>query len=62
MYKTTAQKRDEDKQQALLWLFLTSRGLVEEFTAFCKANRDRTVNEIDNEIKQLTQKTIQWEK
>lgn len=62
MYKTTAQKRDEDKQQALLWLFLTSRGLVEEFTTFCKVNRDRTVSDIDNEIKQLTQKTIQWEK
>lgn len=24
--------------------------------------RDRTVSDIDNEIKQLTQKTIQWEK
>lgn len=59
MYKTTAQRRDEERQQALLWLFLTSRGLVEEFTAFCKANRDRTTNEIDNEIKRLTnQNTI----
>lgn len=62
MYKTTAQRRDEEKQKALLWLFLTSRGLVEEYTAFCKVNSDRTVSEIDNEIKQLTQKSIQWEK
>ena len=56
MYKTVAQRREEDKQQALLWLFLTSRGLVGEFTAFCKANREKTITEIDNEIKQYTTK------
>ena len=47
MYKTIRQRVAEERQTALLWLFLAQRGLLPEFTAFYKAHHDDTMQTIE---------------
>ena len=55
-YKTVTQQKDEDRRAALHWLFLADRGLLDEFTEFCRENKDMSLDEIDSKLRTITTK------
>lgn len=56
-YKTIKEQRAEEKRTALLWLFITSRGLLPDFTEFYKLHHSQTMEEIDREFYKLQNTT-----
>lgn len=50
---TPTQRKREDRERALLWLFIGSRGLLDDFKEFYRLHRSKSLEEIDNEFKQL---------
>lgn len=52
-YKTIREQRDEEKRTAILWLFIASRGLLQDFTDFYKLHHSQTLTEIDREFYKL---------
>lgn len=56
MYKTIADRRDEDRRAALLWLYITSKGLLPDFTEFCRERKDMSLAEVEAELRAETQK------
>lgn len=52
-YKTIAEQREEEKRAALLWLYVCSKGLLQDFTEFYKLHHSQTLEEIDRELKEL---------
>lgn len=55
-YKTIREQRDEEKRTALLWFYICSKGLLQDFTEFCKLHHSQTLQEIDREFKELLNK------
>ena len=54
MYKTIADRKDEEKRVALLWMYIASKGLLPDFTEYYKLHRSKTMEEIDKEFKSIT--------
>ncbi len=54
MYTPTQQRKQDERQTALLWLFIASRGQLQEFREFYKLHHSQTLAEIENELKKLT--------
>lgn len=50
---TPTQRKREDRERALLWLFIGSRGLLDGFKEFYRLHRSKSMEEIDNEFKNL---------
>ncbi len=53
-YKTAAERLEAERKTALLWLFVASEGLLQEFTEFYRRHRSQTLEEIDNELRSIT--------
>jgi len=51
MYTKVSVLKSKEKQDALLWLFLTEKGQVEEFTEFCRLRQGLSFDEIDEAIR-----------
>lgn len=54
MYTKVSVRKSKEKQDALLWLFLTEKGLLEEFTEFCRLRRGLSLDEIDKALRLKT--------
>lgn len=54
MYETITQRQRNEKQTALLWLYLASEGLLESFTEFCRSRRDLSLAEVERELREIT--------
>ena len=52
MYKTT----NQNKTEALLWLFITSRGLLQDFTEFCRERKEKSLAEVEKELREAPTK------
>lgn len=52
-YKTIAERKEAERQTALLWLFLNERGLLQAFTEYCRECKDMNLDEIDNRLRQI---------
>jgi hypothetical protein len=51
--RTTAERREDEKRVAALWLYIASKGLLNDFTEFYRQRRDRSLAEIDQELRQI---------
>lgn len=52
-YKSITQRKREEKQIALLWLYLCSKGLLTDFKQFYRLHQAQTLEQIDEEMKKL---------
>ncbi len=59
MYKTVRQRAQEERQTALLWLFIAQRGLLPEFTEFYKAHHDTPMMRIDELFRECSKNNNQ---
>lgn len=51
MYVKVSDRTDENREKALLWLFLIEKGQVKEFTEFCRQRRGLDLGEIEEQLR-----------
>ena len=54
MYKKATERTKDEKREAILWLYLHAKGLIEDFTGFYDSHRAKTLEEIEREIREIT--------
>lgn len=52
-----SRRQAENRNLALLWLFIHSKGMAQDFTEFCRERKDRTLAEVEQELREITTKT-----
>ena len=50
---TPTQRKREERERAILWLFIGSKGLLYDFKEFYRLHQSKSLEDIDNEFKQL---------
>ena len=51
MYKTAKNRQAEDRNLALLWLFIHSKGMGEDFIEFCRSRNNLSLAEIERQLR-----------
>ena len=58
MKKNLSKRQAEEKQLALLWLFIHSKGMAQDFTEFYRDRMGLSLAEVERELREITNKTI----
>lgn len=56
MYQTAKDRQAEQRSLALLWLFINSKGMTQEFTEFCRDRKGLSLAEIDRQLRTIINK------
>lgn len=54
MSKTLSKRQAEERQIALLWLFIHSKGMALDFAEFCRDRRELSLADIERELREIT--------
>lgn len=51
MTKTLSKRQAEERQIALLWFFIHSKGMAEEFIEFCRTRNNLSLAQIERQLR-----------
>ena len=54
MYQTAKDRQAQDRSLALLWLFIHSKGMAQDFTEFCRERKELSLAEVERELREIT--------
>jgi hypothetical protein len=54
MYKKISEQQRDEKREAILWLYLHTKGLIEDFTRFYDLHRAEDLDEIERKLREIT--------
>lgn len=51
---TLSKRQAEERNLALLWLFIHSKGMAQDFTEFCRSRQDLSLADVERELREIT--------